>query len=240
MEHIDNYLYELVKYAGDAIFTVGTTQCVLSWNVGSEELLGYKPAEIIGKTVDTLSPPDHRRLMRSMVVEVMEEGTLKNLELQLLTKAGHAVTAYVTASPIKDQDERVVAVSIIAKDITDQNRLLLALLEKEKRSAHLEAVLSALTTISHHIRNSAMIISAKAEVVGHIKSAKAYEELADICLYQTKRINAVIESLNDLVKDVMKNDSELRTVDVTGSPVKQLDIEARLKERLSALNSDSA
>lgn len=236
MENINNYLYELVKFAGDAIFTVGPTQCILSWNVGAEELLGHKSSDIVGKTVDILSPSDNRRQMRSMVIEVMEEGTLKNLECQLVTLSGGAITAYVTASPVKDQNGHVVAVSIIAKDITDQNRLLLALLEKEKRNAHLEAVMSALTTISHHIRNAAMIISARAEVAAQAKALGGYEELTRVCAYQTRRISAVIESLNDVVQEVVRSEADIQTVDISGSPVPQLDIESRLKERLDRLD----
>ncbi len=235
MEGIDNYLYELVKYSGDVIFTVGPTQCILSWNVGSEELLGYKPHEVI---VDLLSPPGNKRQMRSMVVEVMESGTLKNLECELVAREGKVVTVYLTASPIHDTDGDVVAVSVIAKDVTDQNRLLLALIEKEKRSAHLEALLQSLATISHHIRNAAMVISAKSEVALQLGNAHAYQEMAKVSLQQTRRINAVIESLNDMVREVRTTGDDLKTVEMTCSPAPHLDIEERLKERLRRLDEE--
>jgi len=223
MESIDKYLQNLVKYAGDAIFTVGKTQTILSWNLGAEDLFGYTAEAIIGKGVDLLSPYENKRMMRSLVVEAMEEGTLKNLECELIHHNGRTVSVYLTASPIRDANENMVAVSIIAKDVTDQNKLLLTLIEKQKRQAHLEALVQSLTTISHHIRNAAAVISTKAEVSKEQDHLESYRALATICLKETRRISAVIDSLNDMVRDVEESGS---------------DIETRLHERLKNMDEE--
>lgn len=238
MDTIDKYLQNLVKYAGDAIFTVGKTQTILSWNLGAEDLFGYTSDDIIGKGVDLLSPYDNKRLMRSMVVEAMEEGTLKNLECELIHHNSRAVSVYLTASPIRDANENVVAVSIIAKDVTDQNRLLLTLIEKQKRQAHLEALMESLTTISHHIRNAAAVISTKAQVSKETNQLESYRSLADICTTETKRIVAVIESLNDMVREVSKTGDDIETTRMNGAPTPVIDIENRLKERLKNIDKE--
>ncbi len=238
MDELTTYIQNLITYAGDAIFTVGKSQCILSWNLGAQELLGYAPAEIVGKPVDMLSPQDQKRLMRSMVIEVMDGGTLKNLELELTGKKGTVVTAYVTASPIRDITEEVVAVSIIAKDITDQNKLLLALIQKEKRTAHLEALVEALTTVSHHIRNAAAVILAKAEVAREIDKPKAFHELTRVCVRETRRITAVIDSLQELTKAAREQDADVKTVKMSGAPANQVDIEAHLAEKLRRIDEE--
>lgn len=238
METIDKYLQNLVKYAGDAIFTVGKTQSVLSWNLGAEDLFGYTSEEIIGKGVDLLSPYDNKRMMRSMVVEAMEEGTLKNLECELIHHNGRTVSVYLTASPIRDANENVIAVSIIAKDVTDQNKLLLTLIEKQKRQAHLEALMQSLTTISHHIRNAAAVISTKAEVSREVDSLDDYRVLVRACLKETKRIAAVIDSLNDMVMEVEQSGSDIETTKMNGAPSRVIDIETRLADRLRKLEEE--
>lgn len=240
MDELTAYIQNLIQNAGDAIFTVGKSQCILSWNLGAQELLGYGPDEIVGKPVDVLSPPDQKRLMRSMVLEVMDGGTLKNLELELTGKAGNAVTAYVTASPVRDITEEVVAVSVIAKDITDQNKLLLALIQKEKRSAHLEAMVESLTTLSHHIRNAAAVISAKAELAEQANDAGMYRQLPLVCRRETRRITAVIECLQELVEEGKRSESDVATVELSGAPSRLVDIEARLKEKLKRIEEESA
>lgn len=238
MDNIHRYFDNLIQNAGDAIFAVGKTQTILFWNRGAEELLGFKPAEIVGKNVDVLSPYENKRQMRSMVVEVFEEGTLKNLECELTNKDGRIAAVYVTASPVYDENENVVAVSVIAKDVSDQNKLLLTLIEKEKRAARLEALVQSLTTISHYIRNSAAVVSAKAEVSRQIDELKTYRELVAICLKETKRIVAVIESLNDMVREVGKRDEKIETAEMAGAPSLVIDIEERLKERLKKMDEE--
>jgi PAS domain S-box-containing protein len=239
MDNIQKYFSNLIQNAGDAIFTVGKTQSILSWNIGSEELLGFRSDEIIGKSVDTFSPYENKRQMRAMVVEVFEEGTLKNLECELTNKDGRIVTAYLTASPVLDENENVIAVSIIAKDITDQNKMLLQLIEKEKRASHLEALVQSLTTISHYIRNAVAIVSAKAEVSKQINDENTYHELVQVCLKESKRIVAVIETLNDMVREVEHKDETIETAEMAGAPSRVIDIEARLQERLKKMNDDN-
>lgn len=238
MESIDKYLQNLVKYAGDAIFTVGKTQTILSWNLGAEDLFGYTAEAVIGKGVDLLSPYENKRMMRSLVVEAMEEGTLKNLECELIHQNGRTVSVYLTASPIRDANENMVAVSIIAKDVTDQNKLLLTLIEKQKRQAHLEALVQSLTTISHHIRNAAAVISTKAEVSKEQDSLDSYRTLATTCLKETRRIAAVIDSLNDMVRDVEETGSDIETARMNGAPSRVIDIEERLRERLKNMDEE--
>lgn len=238
MESIDKYLQNLVKYAGDAIFTVGKTQTILSWNLGAEELFGYTAESMMGKGVDILSPYDNKRMMRSLVVEAMEEGTLKNLECELIHQNGRTVSVYLTASPIRDANENVVAVSIIAKDVTDQNKLLLTLIEKQKRQAHLEALVQSLTTISHHIRNASAVISAKAEVSRELDQMESYRTLVQTCIKETRRISAVIDSLNDMVREVEQNGADIETAKMSGAPSRVIDIENRLHERLKNMDEE--
>ncbi|KAB2879871.1 PAS domain S-box protein [bacterium] len=240
MESIDKYLQNLVKYAGDAIFTVGKTQTVLSWNLGAEELFGHTTESMVGKGVDILSPYDNKRMMRSLVMEAMEEGTLKNLECELIHQNGRTVSVYLTASPIRDANENVVAVSIIAKDVTDQNKLLFTLIEKQKRQAHLEALMESLTTISHYIRNAAAVISAKAEVSKEVNQIDTYQTLVSTCMKETKRIAAVIDSLNDMVREVEQSGDDIETTHMNGAPSRVIDIETRLKERLKKIDEEKS
>jgi len=44
-----------------AIFSVGPTGLVTSWNIGAERLLGYEQDEILGKTADVIFPSDEQQ-----------------------------------------------------------------------------------------------------------------------------------------------------------------------------------
>jgi PAS domain S-box-containing protein len=236
MDAIEKYFNNLIEQAGDAIFTVGKAQTILSWNDGARELLGYEAADVIGHPVDILSPLENKRHMRAMAMEVFEQGTLKNLETELTKKDGHTITAYMTVSPVADENDNVVAVSFIAKDVTDQNRLLIQLIERQRQAGQLEALVDSLTTLSHHVRNAAAVISAKAEVSRELDELKHYRLLTGVCIRETRRIVAVLETLNDMVKEVQKSGQPIETIQIAGAPGPVFDIEARLKERLNRMD----
>jgi PAS domain S-box-containing protein len=234
-----DYLKSLIQYAGDAIFTVGKSQCILSWNLGAQELLGYSPEEIIGKAVDVLSPADNKRFMRATVMEVMEGEALKNLECEMIGKNGK-VAVYLTASPIKDEVSEVVGVSVIAKDVTDQNILLQKFIEQQRRDAHVRGLIESLTTINHHIRNAIAGSGLKADVCRRINKLEEYQDLCTTCARQTKRITAVLESLHQLVTHARAAEEDANTVNVNGSPSPQFDIEADLEARLKKIDESES
>lgn len=230
----------LVENAGDAIFIVGKTQTITFWNKAAEELLQYSADEIVGANVDRLSPYENKRQMRSMVVEVFEGGTLKNLECELVRKDGRVVSTYLTASPVTDANENVVGVSVIAMDVTDQNKLVLSLIGKVERTAHTAALMESLTTISHHIRNAAASIQARAELSRQQNTVEHYKQLTDTCIHECRRIVAVIESLNDMVREVSKEDRDLERVDMSGAPTALFDIENRIQHWLKKLDGQQS
>ncbi len=233
------YSKNLIQYAGDAIITVGKTQCIMSWNLGAQELLGYTPEEIIGKSVDILSSPDSKRYLRMTVSEVLEGETLKNLEYEMIGKKGK-VAVYLTASPIKDELSEIIGVSIIAKDLTDQNKMIQILIEKQRRDEHLRGLIESLTTINHHIRNAIAGIGLKADVCRRINKLEEYQELCTTCTRQTKRITAVLESLHQLVMYARTTDKDAPTREINGSPYPQFDIEADLEARLKKIDESES
>lgn len=236
---MDEYLKNLIQYAADAIFCVGKTQCIVTWNKGAEALLGYEAHEIIGQSVDVLSPEDNKRLMRAMVIETMEGEALKNLECEIAGKKGK-VAVYVTASPIRNEFMDIIGASVIAKDVTDQNRLLQAYIQQERQHSHLQGLVETLTTLNHHIRNAVAAVSLKAEVSRQYDRLDEYRELTTICLRQTRRITAVLESLQQLVDRARRLDEDPKTTMVSGSPSLQLDIEADLEARLKKIDEEGA
>lgn len=236
---MEDYLKNLIRFAADAIFTVGKTQCIMNWNNGAEELLGYKAEEILGQPVDVLSPDDNKRFMRSMVIETMEGDALKNLECELLGKNGK-IAVYVTASPIKNEFMDIIGVSVIAKDLTDQNRLIQHYVRQQVNQSHIRGLIETLTTLNHHIRNAVAAISLKAEVSRQLDRTDDYRELTRTCIRQSKRITAVLESLHQIVVHAQRLDEDVKTVNVSGSPSPQFDIEADLEARLKKIDEDSS
>jgi diguanylate cyclase (GGDEF)-like protein/PAS domain S-box-containing protein len=117
-------LAAIVEHSSDAIFSRTLDGVILSWNAGAEQLYGYTAAEAVGKNNrDLLTPPDRmhepdrNRDLLSRGLPVLPFETIRH------DKEGKPLDVWVSLSPIFDTARNVVAVSVIARDISEQKRL---------------------------------------------------------------------------------------------------------------------
>ncbi|MCU1387013.1 MAG: diguanylate cyclase/phosphodiesterase with sensor(s) [Ilumatobacteraceae bacterium] len=127
-------LAAIVESSADAIFSLDTSGVVTTWNRGAQALFGYAPEEIIGKSVTHLAPDGHHEL--TQVREAMLAGSVhERLEVVRRRRDGTLVDVLVTASAMKDEEGRVVGVSVIAQDIRRRLAAQRALQTSESRLA---------------------------------------------------------------------------------------------------------
>ena len=112
-------LAAIVEYSGDAIATKNLDGIVQTWNAGAERLFGYKASEIIGKSVTVLIPPDRINDEDEILQHLHEGQPSGQLETFRLGKDGRRIPVYVSVSPIKDAEGRIVGASKVIHDITE-------------------------------------------------------------------------------------------------------------------------
>ncbi|RJP79171.1 MAG: hybrid sensor histidine kinase/response regulator [Candidatus Zixiibacteriota bacterium] len=103
--------------------------------------------------------------------------------------------------------------------------------EKEIHRARAETLSQLLVTMAHHINNSLAVIEGRAQVTKPDNAEQA-QRLKDACVQQSRRIQAVLASLESLVRQV-----KLDTVHYAGSTLTMLDIEAEIRKRLHQAGS---
>ncbi len=128
-----DYLENLLMYSGDAITSVGRDGRILSWNRGAEQIYGYRPEEVLGKSLYMFDPPQIRAGRKRLFGRVWRGESLHNLELERLRKDGKRIWVSATVSPIRDASGRVVAASVIVKEITARKILEQQLLDSEEK-----------------------------------------------------------------------------------------------------------
>lgn len=111
-------LATIVESTEDAITSLSLDGRILSWNRGAERLYGHTAAEVIGKTSNDLLPPEqHADTCR--LLELVQSGkSIEHYETARRTKKGETIYVALTVSPIVDEHDRIVAASMIARDIT--------------------------------------------------------------------------------------------------------------------------
>ena len=126
-------LAAIIDGSNDAIMSKTLEGIITSWNPQAHRLFGYTASEAIGKPMAMLFPPDRLAEETSFLAHVARGEKIERYETLRIRKDGSAVNVRVTLSPIRDRSGRIVGVSKIAHDITDQMRMAEAQRDSERR-----------------------------------------------------------------------------------------------------------
>jgi PAS domain S-box-containing protein len=118
----------IVEHSDDAIISKTLDGTVTSWNSGAERLFGYTAAEIMGLPITCLFPPDRLDEETDIVAQLKMGKKISHFETRRIRKDGTSIDVSVSLSPVRDAQGTIVAISKIARDITDRNRRQLALI----------------------------------------------------------------------------------------------------------------
>jgi two-component system cell cycle sensor histidine kinase/response regulator CckA len=128
--HFDN--------AFDVIFSIDRTMKLIEVSPSVERILGYKPRELVGKSIQDLEfliPGEYERAV-SETKPVLEGEHIPASEYELVAKDGTRKFCEVSGAPIV-LDGQIVGMVSIARDITNRKLMEEALWESEARYRHL-------------------------------------------------------------------------------------------------------
>jgi len=86
------------------------------------EMLGYKEAELVGKTIRSITHPDDRAQNMKLFRRLSVEGKPYELEKRFLRKDGSILWASVSASPVRDAAGKVQSAGAVIMDIGDRRK----------------------------------------------------------------------------------------------------------------------
>ena len=116
------WLAALVESSFDAILSKGLDGTITSWNAAAERMYGYPAAEVIGRSIELIIPPDRFDELRAMDAQLARGERVAPFETVRLTRDGRRIDVQLTMSPILDEQGVVVGASGIGRDITERRR----------------------------------------------------------------------------------------------------------------------
>ncbi|MEP6890360.1 MAG: PAS domain S-box protein, partial [Nitrospirota bacterium] len=125
-------LASIVTSSSDAIIGMDLFGNVTSWNGAAEKLYGYFAHEMIGKHVSRIIPPQRLDEESHILERIKLGGTIEPYETIRRRKDGTDITISLTASPVIDPQKRIIGASKVARDITEQKRMEVALRRSEQ------------------------------------------------------------------------------------------------------------
>ena len=127
------YLAAIVESSEDAILSKDTDGIIQSANASAERIFGYSPAELVGKSVRILIPPELQAEEDEILARVCRGERVDHFETVRITKDKRRIDISLTISPVRDASGRVIGASKIARDITEHKRLERELAAQQER-----------------------------------------------------------------------------------------------------------
>ncbi len=134
-------LAAIIESSDDAIISKTLEGVITSWNPGAERMFGYTRQEAVGRSMLMLFPPDRVNEEQEILTRIRRGERMEHFETARIRKDGTRIEVSVTISPIKDGHGRIVGVSKIARDITEQKRSERQLLEAVREMRDIRAAL---------------------------------------------------------------------------------------------------
>ncbi len=116
-------LAAIVESSDDAIISKDLHGVVTSWNRGAERLYGYTAAEMVGRPVSLLIPPDQVNELPGIMERLRRGERIEHYETVRVRKDGTRVDVSLTISPLTNALGEVIGASKIARDVSARKRV---------------------------------------------------------------------------------------------------------------------
>lgn len=124
LQETKSFLASITQYCPEAIVGITEEDVVQSWNIGAEQMFGFKAEEIIGKSIQVIIPTE--RLSDGESLELLKEaknkGLVRNFETIRLHKNGKPISVSITLNSIKGRNNSIIGFSVFYRDITSQKK----------------------------------------------------------------------------------------------------------------------
>ncbi|HEX3987102.1 MAG TPA: PAS domain S-box protein [Acidobacteriaceae bacterium] len=115
-------LASIVEYSHDAIISESLEGVITTWNRGAEMTFGYTAEEAVGQPVTLLAWPGYEDDMRALLGRTRADEVVEHYETMRRHKDGHCLVVSLTLSPVRDDAGKLIGISKIARDITQQRK----------------------------------------------------------------------------------------------------------------------
>ncbi|MGI8573545.1 MAG: PAS domain-containing protein, partial [Solirubrobacteraceae bacterium] len=112
----------VVKQSAEAMIVKAADGTIIEWNPGAERLYGYSAAEVIGRPISVIVPPERSGEEFDLLTRALGGEVISQFETTRVRNDGTRVEVSLTISPIHDPCGALSGASVVARDIGAQKR----------------------------------------------------------------------------------------------------------------------
>ena len=197
---IRNSLLEaIVDSSADAIVSKDLNGIVILWNPGAERLFGYTAAEMIGRHISVLIPPELLSEEEEIISKIARDQQIRHYETRRVRKDGRMIHVSLSISPVKNARGQVVGASKIARDISYEKECL------EEREDFVAALV-------HDLKNPLIGAAKTLELVADGATGEVSGECRDV-LFSLRDSNLRLLSRVQNLLDVYRLDKDIHALE---------------------------
>jgi PAS domain S-box-containing protein len=143
-------LAAIVESSDDAIIGKSLDGIIATWNNGAERLFGYTTAEVVGRHISILIPPERLHEEANIQHRLAQGESIEHFDTVRVTKDGRKIDVSLTVSPIRNSAGTIVGASKIVRDITARKKAEESLARQAEELARSNVELERFAYIASH------------------------------------------------------------------------------------------
>jgi PAS domain S-box-containing protein len=199
LEVSESRFRDIAMSSGDWIWEVDMRGSFTFCSEKVEEILGYKPSEMVGKEIFDFMPENEIEKVRKMFLQTaFEQKAIRNFENWNLTKAGQLICVLTNGVPVFDDQRNLVGYRGTDTDITKRKQTEESLKENEARLREINAAKDKFfSIISHDLKNPFNAIIGFSNILTEQIQEKNYEGIDEYA--------SIIHSSSQRAMDLLTN-----------------------------------
>lgn len=177
----EDQLQDIISHLPDPTFVLGVNRKIVIWNNAMEQMTGICSAEVVGKKRTSFTPsifgfcrpiladlifdPENVKI-RSYFHNITDDAGILTAETFGIGRDGDECIYWVKATPLKDEEERVIAVIQSMRDITSIKRLEQVLTAKEESARGILDSLKDLIVVLNEKKEYVYVNPAFEKIIG--------------------------------------------------------------------------
>jgi len=228
----------LLNTVGQAVIATDLKGIVSYWNNAAEKIYGWPPEEAIGKNIIELTPAQQSKEQAVEIMDELNKGNVWSGEFLVQRKDGTVFPAFVTDSPIYDQEGQLTGIIGVSFDISErkkaeedlrsmENKIQEQKIQEQKKIARaiIKAQEEEKNRIGQELHDNINQILAGTKIYLSV-AGKKNDELKELIKYPMELIDSSIEEIRLLSRKQV-------------TPLKNIDLEVLVRELLSNLDQNA-